>query len=566
MARKFLTPIDLSKLELQNARIQNLASAPASPVTGQIYYDTSINTLYFWNGSAWVNSASSVAYGLLSARPAASASNNNTLYYATDNSILYVSNGTSWSQVSAFGSGVSTAIVIGTTSSTDGTSTSYARADHTHAGPGFGSPSTLSFGGSAVNGSATTVSRSDHEHAMPAHDAAAHSAIKISDLAAPSADVSFGTYKITSLADPTSAQHAATKNYVDGRKVTDLTAPTSSFSMNNQRITDVATPSNPNDVATKEYVDAVAEGLHIHASCDAATTGTLASITGGTVTYNNGTNGLNATLTLSVALTTLDGYSLQNGDRILVKDQATTAHNGIYTWGPGGTVLTRATDFNTGAEIAGGDFTFVTNGSQYNNTGWVQTEGVVNVGTDAVVFQQFSGTGTYTATNGVLLTGTNFTFNPDSTGGLQTGAIGASIKLQTNSGLSTTSNGLAVGAGSGISVGTNTVSVNLAAASGLNTTSGLAVGAGTGITVSTNTIAIDTSVVARKYSVSLSGSSTSYTVTHNLGTRDVTVLVRETNSPYAKVEPDIEMATTNTITVSFATAPSSNQYTVTVIG
>ena len=52
MARKFLTPIDLTKLELQNARIQNLATPPASPVIGQIYFDTNLGYLRVWDGSA----------------------------------------------------------------------------------------------------------------------------------------------------------------------------------------------------------------------------------------------------------------------------------------------------------------------------------------------------------------------------------------------------------------------------------------------------------------------------------------------------------------------------------
>jgi hypothetical protein len=152
----------------------------------------------------------------------------------------------------------------------------------------------------------------------------------------------------------------------------------------------------------------VAEGLHVHESCSAATPGTLASITGGTVTYNNGTAGVGATLTLSVPLTVLDGYSLQNGNRVLVKDEATQANNGIYTWATGGTVLTRATDFDTAAEIASGDFTFVSNGTLYANTGWVQTDPVTTVGSSPVVWQQFSGSGTYTAGTGLTLTGSQF--------------------------------------------------------------------------------------------------------------------------------------------------------------
>lgn len=196
-------------------------------------------------------------------------------------------------------------------------------------------------------------------------------------------------------------------------------------------LTSVAVTQDPTSalqLATKQYVDAVAEGLHVHAACAAATTGTLASITGGTVTYNNGTAGVGATLTLSVALTVLDGYTLLNGDRVLVKNEAAQANNGIYTWATGGTVLTRATDFDTAAEMASGDFTFVSNGTLYGSTGWVQTDPVTVVGTSPVIWIQFSGSGAYTAGTGLTLTGTQFSITNTA---VTAGAYGSATQVGT---------------------------------------------------------------------------------------------------------------------------------------
>ena len=188
------------------------------------------------------------------------------------------------------------------------------------------------------------------------------------------------------------------------QNITLVPTGTGNVNVSGKIVGNLATPVASTDAATKQYVDDVAQGLHIHASCNAATTGTLASISGGTVTYDNGTAGVGATLTTTGTYTTIDGVALSNGMRILVKNEVAPANNGIYVR-TSATVLTRATDFDTGAEIQGGDFTFVTAGTQYNSTGWVQVDEVTTIGTDPIEWLQFSGAGEYSAGTGLTLTG-----------------------------------------------------------------------------------------------------------------------------------------------------------------
>lgn len=178
--------------------------------------------------------------------------------------------------------------------------------------------------------------------------------------------------------------------------------------MTGNTIINLATPNNSSDAATKQYVDDVAQGLHTHDACQAATPNTLDVVTGGTVTYNNGTNGVGANLTTTGAFDLIDTVDVQTlGTRILVKNEANSAHNGIYVWS-NATVITRADDFNTPVEMAGGDFTFVQAGTLYDNTGWVMTDVVTSVGTSPVTWTQFSGAGTYTAGTGLTLNGSQF--------------------------------------------------------------------------------------------------------------------------------------------------------------
>jgi len=180
--------------------------------------------------------------------------------------------------------------------------------------------------------------------------------------------------------------------------------------LNSFNITSLATPVASTDAATKQYVDDVAQGLNIHDAAAAATSTTLASITSGTITYNNGSSGVGANLTTTGSFNLIDGVNVQtSGTRILVKNEANAVHNGIYTWS-NATVITRATDYNSVPEVEAGDFVFVTGGTLYDNTGWVQTSTVSAIGTagNNIEFTQFSGAGTYTAGTGLTLTGSVF--------------------------------------------------------------------------------------------------------------------------------------------------------------
>lgn len=208
------------------------------------------------------------------------------------------------------------------------------------------------------------------------------------------------------------------------------------------KIESLGTPTASTDAATKQYVDDIAQGLHIHAPCIVASTDTLATMSSGTVTYNNGASGVGATLTISGStLTAIDGITLTTNDRILIKDESTDANNGIYVY-TSSTVLTRADDFDTPTEMGGGDFTFIQQGTIYNDTGWVMTDPVTTVGTSTVNFVQFSGAGTFTAGAGLTLTGTEFSVNVDN---LTTDISGGNVVVKTSAQFTTPNIGAATG-------------------------------------------------------------------------------------------------------------------------
>ena len=186
--------------------------------------------------------------------------------------------------------------------------------------------------------------------------------------------------------------------------------------MGGNRVTNIGTPSQSTDAVTKAYVDSVKQALDVKDSVRVASESDLSA------TYNNGTGGVGATLTADAnGAISVDSVSLTSGDRVLVKAQTDTSENGIYSVTTVGDVsnpfvLTRTTDADSSAEVTGGLFTFVEEGTNAD-AGFVLSNitGSATIGTDNLTFTQFSGAGSVTAGNGLAKSGNTLSVNVDDT-------------------------------------------------------------------------------------------------------------------------------------------------------
>lgn len=270
----------------------------------------------------------------------------------------------------------------------------------------------------------------------------------------------------------------------------------------------VSAPAAASDIARLQDVQDAIAGVNWKDSVRVATTanGTLATA------FANGQS--------------VDGVTLVTGDRILLKNQTTASENGLYTVNASG-APTRATDADTGAEMLQAAV-MVEEGTTNGDTAWVcSTNGPITLGSTSLTFVQFGGGSTYTAGSGLTLSGN--TFN--------------------------------VGGNAGRIV-VNADDVDLA--SGIVTP-----GTYDSLTVDTYGRATAGSANSRmrRFAVNIgNGSSTSFTVNHALGNADVIVQVYRNSSPFDVILTDVELTDSNNATVRFATAPTSNQFRVVVMG
>jgi hypothetical protein len=162
----------------------------------------------------------------------------------------------------------------------------------------------------------------------------------------------------------------------------------------------VLAPVADNDAATKLYVDNVAAGLDPKEPARVATTGNI-------TTYN-ASGGPAGVGQFTSAPGTIDGVTLAEGDRVLVKSQSSATQNGIYVVTATTTTWNRADDHNgtPAAEVSSGNFVFVLEGSTNAGTGWVlQGDGILTLNTDALNWVQFSASTTILAGNGLVQNG-----------------------------------------------------------------------------------------------------------------------------------------------------------------
>jgi hypothetical protein len=588
MARKFLTALDLGKNELQNARIQNLATDPSSPVLGQIYFNTVANEMRIYNGTAFE------AIGLNGVTADAAELNILDGATLTTTELNYVDGVTSAIQtqlnnkqaVVANVSDTEIGYLDGVTSGIQGQIDLKAPL----ANPTFTGTVTLDTG---VNLVFEGTNANAFETTLTAGDPTADRTVTLPD----STTTLVGTDTTDTLTNKTLTSPTVTSPTVSGLYLSDgsivFEGATADAFETTLQVTD---PTADRTITLPDATDTLVG----RATTDTLTNKTLTApnvsgltLTDGTIVVEGSTNDSFETTISFVDPTADQTIYVPNASGTLAR-----VENKLHDFA----LATSSVDLNNqkitnlATPTAAGDATnkaYVD--SAVAGLNWKQavhlvaTANVALTGsTNTLVIDGHSAldstddgiyrlllTAQSTGTeNGIYLytdNGTNYTLVRTSDADTYQELIGASVFVMEGTVYDNTS---WVQGNHYITDFSNQAWTQFSGASTATAGAGLvatgnvfSVGAGTGITVNANDVAIDTTVVVRKYAANIGdGSATSYTITHNLGTRDVTVGLYEPAASYAEVVADVEHSTTNTITVKFTVAPTTDQFRVVVHG
>ena len=287
-------------------------------------------------------------------------------------------------------------------------------------------------------------------------------------------------------------------------------------------VTGLPTPVASSDAVSKSYADSLIQGLSWKQSVIVATTGNI---------------------TLS-GTQTIDGVAVIVGQRVLVKSQSASANNGIYLVAAG--AWSRSPDSTSAAQIDG-SAVYVQQGTVNADTGWTVTSTVVTVGTDPIIWAQFSGSGSYSAGAGLTLTGNIFSLTSPvvpSLGGTGTTTTPTSgqVLVGTSGGIYTPAT---VASGSGITVTAGSGTLSIANSGVLSNV------AGTGISVSgaTGNVTITNTGVT-----SIAGTAGNITASAATGAVTLNLATAGTSGTYGVVTTD----TFGRVTSGTVIAPIAN--------